>query len=64
MVLTTLLLAHTMLKNWRWSLATTILVAGVFLVVDVGFFVANLTKIAEGRLGASDPRRDHLCRHD
>jgi KUP system potassium uptake protein len=48
MVLTTLLLAHAMLKNWRWPLATIVPVAGLFLVVDVGFFIANLAKIADG----------------
>ena len=48
MVLTTLLLAHAMRKNWRWPLAAIIPVAGLFLIVDIGFFAANLAKIADG----------------
>jgi KUP system potassium uptake protein len=48
MLLTTFLLYTAMRKVWRWSFAVSILIAGVFLVVDMSFFCANLLKIAEG----------------
>src|ERR1700733_1847828 len=48
MLLTTCLLFTAMHKVWRWSLAASILIAGVFLIVDLGFFGANLLKIADG----------------
>jgi len=48
MLLTTALLFTAMLKVWRWPLAVCVPVAGVFLIVDLGFFSANLLKIAEG----------------
>jgi KUP system potassium uptake protein len=48
MLLTTGLLFTAMLKVWRWPILTASLVAGVFLIVDLGFFSANLLKIADG----------------
>jgi KUP system potassium uptake protein len=48
MLLTTGLLFTAMRKVWRWSLAVSASVAGLFLVVDGGFFAANLLKIADG----------------
>jgi len=48
MLLTTCLLFAAMRRVWRWSLALSLGVAGVFLVVDVAFFYSNLLKIAEG----------------
>jgi KUP system potassium uptake protein len=48
MLLTTGLLFNAMRKVWSWPLAVSIAVAGVFLIVDVGFFSANLLKIADG----------------
>jgi len=48
MLLTTCLLFVAMLKVWRWPAATSTLIAGVFLIVDLGFFSANLLKIADG----------------
>jgi len=48
MLLTTCLLFTAMLKVWRWPAVVSILIAGVFLVVDLGFFSANLLKIADG----------------
>lgn len=48
MLLTTGLLFTAMRNVWHWSLAASVLVAGVFLTVDAGFFCANLLKIAEG----------------
>jgi KUP system potassium uptake protein len=48
MLLTTVLLYRAMRDVWHWSFALAAAVAGVFLVVDGGFFAANLLKIAEG----------------
>src|SRR6202790_1145150 len=48
MLLTTVLLFRAMRDVWRWPLPAACAVAGVFLVVDSSFFVANLWKIAEG----------------
>jgi KUP system potassium uptake protein len=48
MLLTTILLYHAMRGIWRWPVAAAIAVAGVFLLVDGSFFLANLLKIADG----------------
>ncbi len=48
MLLTTGLLFVAMVKVWRWPLAISAPVAGLFLIVDTGFFSANLLKIADG----------------
>jgi KUP system potassium uptake protein len=48
MMLTTVLLLTAMVRVWRWPLWLAIPVASVFLVVDVGFFGANLFKIVDG----------------
>ncbi len=48
MVLTTALLFHVMLHRWHWPLYQAVATTGVFLVVDLAFFLANLLKIAEG----------------
>ncbi len=48
MLLTTALLYFAMRECWRWSLPVALLAGGVFLVVDLAFFSANLLKIAEG----------------
>jgi len=48
MVLTTLLLFRAMHTTWRWPLWVVVPVAGLFLIVDGSFFVANLAKIADG----------------
>jgi KUP system potassium uptake protein len=48
MLLTTGLLFKAMRDCWKWPLAATIAICGVFLVVDLGFFAANLLKIADG----------------
>lgn len=48
MLLTTCLLFVAMVRIWKWSLALSGLVAGLFLIVDLVFFSANLLKIAEG----------------
>jgi KUP system potassium uptake protein len=48
MLLTTGLLFTAMRKVWKWPTPLAAAVAGVFLVVDAGFFSANLLKIADG----------------
>jgi KUP system potassium uptake protein len=48
MLLTTVLLYRAMRDVWRWPIAVAVPVAGIFLIVDVSFFLANLLKIAEG----------------
>ena len=48
MLLTTGLLFVAMVKVWRWPLAISAPVAGLFLIVDTGFFSANLLKIVDG----------------
>ena len=48
MLLTTGLLFVAMHKVWRWPLWGCVLIAGGFLIVDVGYFGANLLKIADG----------------
>jgi KUP system potassium uptake protein len=48
MLLTTLLLYKAMTDVWRWPTVYAIGVFAVFLIVDAGFFTANLLKIAEG----------------
>ena len=48
MWLTTALLYNAMREVWRWPAAVALLVAGVFLVIDLAFFAANLLKLPEG----------------
>jgi KUP system potassium uptake protein len=48
MLITSALLFIAMREIWGWSLLAAGTVAGFFLVIDSAFFVANLTKIAEG----------------
>jgi KUP system potassium uptake protein len=48
MLLTTILLYRAMRDLWKWPLAAAMGLAGVFIVVDASFFLANLLKIAEG----------------
>ncbi len=48
MLLTTVLLFTAMRKVWRWSNLVSAPIAGVFLIVDLAFFGANLAKIADG----------------
>lgn len=48
MLLTTILLFRAMRDLWRWPLAAAMTVAGIFLIIDISFFAANLLKIAEG----------------
>jgi KUP system potassium uptake protein len=48
MLMTSALLFIAMREIWGWSILAAGVVAGCFLVVDSAFFLANLTKIAEG----------------
>ena len=48
MLLTTFLLYRAMRQLWKWPAPAAAAVAGIFIVVDAGFFIANLLKIAEG----------------
>jgi KUP system potassium uptake protein len=48
MLLTTVLLYQAMIRVWKWPVALALAVGGFLLIVDGGFFAANLVKIAEG----------------
>jgi KUP system potassium uptake protein len=48
MLLTTILLYRAMRDLWQWPRAAAMGLAGLFIVVDASFFLANLLKIAEG----------------
>jgi len=48
MLITSALLFIAMREIWGWSLPAAAAVAGFFLAVDGAFFLANLTKVAEG----------------
>ena len=48
MVITTLLLGVVARQKWGWSLPLVLLLTGVFLVIDLAFFGANVIKIPAG----------------
>jgi KUP system potassium uptake protein len=48
MLMTSVLLFIAMREIWRWSVAAAGALAGVFMIVDAGFFAANLVKVTEG----------------
>ena len=48
MVITTVLLAMVMKDHWNWKVPLILLVCGMFLLVDLTFFGANVTKIPAG----------------
>ena len=48
MVITTVLFFALVRKRWRWSLPLAGLVCGIFMVVDLAFFGANIAKIYYG----------------
>lgn len=48
MAITTILFAVVMRDRWKWSLGVVVVLTALFLVVDLGFLGANLTKIAHG----------------
>ncbi len=48
MLLTSMLMSLAMREVWRWSLALSVAVAGVFIVVDLSFVAANMMKVVDG----------------
>jgi KUP system potassium uptake protein len=48
MIITTLLVYVVARRVWGWSATRGMLILGAFLIVDLAFFSANLTKIADG----------------
>ena len=48
MVITTILIAVVARRRWGWSTGKVGLVFGAFMLVDSGFFVANVLKIPQG----------------
>ncbi len=48
MVITTVLLSVVMVKVWGWNRILVAVIIGVFLLVDLGFFGANLLKVTQG----------------
>ncbi|MGP8122795.1 MAG: potassium transporter Kup [Xanthobacteraceae bacterium] len=48
MLLTSMLMFLVMREIWNWSLAASLAVAGLFIVVDLSFVSANLMKVFEG----------------
>jgi KUP system potassium uptake protein len=48
MLMTSFLLFIAMREIWQWNLLTSAITAGLFIVIDAGFFSANSLKIVEG----------------
>jgi KUP system potassium uptake protein len=48
MVTTTALAFFVVWKLWRWPLWAALALTGAFISIDIGFFVANLYKVADG----------------
>jgi KUP system potassium uptake protein len=48
MLMTSVLLFIAMREIWGWGVLLAGAVAGFFLLIDAGFFLANLTKVAQG----------------
>jgi KUP system potassium uptake protein len=48
MAITTVLAFVVARRKWRWSLPVSLALFGAFLLVDVGFFSANLVKLVDG----------------
>jgi KUP system potassium uptake protein len=48
MFLTSILIFHVMREVWHWSLALSLAIAGLFVIVDLSFVTANLMKVLEG----------------
>jgi KUP system potassium uptake protein len=48
MLMTSCLLFVAMREIWRWSLLASIALAGLFVVIDSGFFAANSLKVVDG----------------
>ncbi len=48
MLLTSILMFLTMREIWGWSLAVSLAVAGLFIIVDLAFVSANMMKVFDG----------------
>jgi KUP system potassium uptake protein len=48
MLLTSMLMYLVMREIWNWSLPASLLIAGIFVVVDLSFVSANMMKVFEG----------------
>ena len=48
MVITAMLLQVVAIERWRWPPALAYAVTGVFLIIDLAFFGANVLKITHG----------------
>ncbi len=48
MVITTILLYVVAREKWGWSKLSSCIAMGIFLIIDLAFFAANLTKILAG----------------
>jgi KUP system potassium uptake protein len=48
MLVTTILLGVVMYRVWKWHLVPTLIVMIPFMIVDVGFFTANVVKLFQG----------------
>jgi len=48
MLMTTILLFVVMIRIWRWPLPAAVGLTLLFIVIDVGFFSANIVKVPEG----------------
>ena len=48
MLLTSMLMFLTMREIWGWSLPVSLVVAGLFVIVDLAFVSANMMKVFEG----------------
>jgi KUP system potassium uptake protein len=48
MIMTSGLLFVSMREVWRWSLPLSLVVAGIFTLVDLSFLIANMAKVLDG----------------
>jgi KUP system potassium uptake protein len=48
MLMTSFLLFIAMREIWQWRVVTSALAAGLFIVIDAGFFLSNSLKIVDG----------------
>jgi len=48
MVITTIMIAVVARRRWEWSIGSVVLLLGSFLIIDSGFFMANVLKIPQG----------------
>jgi len=60
MFIDTCLLAVVLFSLWHWNKLLAVLVLTVFLVVDIAYFAANLTKVPDGGWFPLVGRADHL----